>query len=179
MNDSMFAFEPRQAAAPVRPSRKAAAGRAVIALLLAQLLLANWCTAGIQVEAVPSEELITHITDQELLTLLQEEGYVPKQDKPSVINVKMESINMLFIVSEPGTSIQAWAGFNSKGGLLDKVNEWNKTRRYSRAYIDDANDPVIELDLDLTGGVSKARIVDFIKTARVSVLGFAGFVFAD
>lgn len=53
-----------------------------------------------------------------------------------------------------------------------KINDWNRTTRFSRAYLDDDGDPVLELDLDLVGGVTEARIQDFIKTCYVSFKEF-------
>jgi len=38
---------------------------------------------------------------------------------------------------------------------------------------------VIELDLDLTGGISKQRLVDYIKTVRISVLAYARHVLME
>jgi hypothetical protein len=53
---------------------------------------------------------------------------------------------------------------------LKDVNEWNRTKRYSRSYLDEEGDPFLELDLDLAGGVLKERIVDFLSTCRQSFL---------
>ncbi|MFW8566909.1 YbjN domain-containing protein [Orrella sp. 11846] len=67
-----------------------------------------------------------------------------------------------------GSSLQFYAGFTMDKVSSRKLNEWNANRRYSRTYTDDDGDPVIELDLDLEGGVSQARILDFLKTAQIS-----------
>jgi hypothetical protein len=57
-----------------------------------------------------------------------------------------------------------------KGGTatLKDANAWNKEKKYSKMYLDKDKDVVLELDLDLTGGVTEARIIDFIVTCRVS-----------
>ena len=48
------------------------------------------------------------------------------------------------------STVQFYAGFNDMGEVpLARINEWNKTHRFGRAYIDDENDPVIEMDVDL------------------------------
>ena len=47
---------------------------------------------------------------------------------------------------------------------LESVNEWNRTKRFGRAYIDDENDPILEMDVDLDdGGVSRMLFIDNIE----------------
>jgi len=38
----------------------------------------------------------------------------------------------------------------------------DKTKRFSRSYLDSDNAPIIEADLDITGGVKSKVIKDFI-----------------
>lgn len=118
-------------------------------------------------------ENYSQITDQQLIGILTEEGFSPKLTKPNVIAVKMEGRSVVFFVSE-GNNVQAYAGFKSPKASLNRINTWNKSKRYSRAYMDDDGDPVIELDLDLAGGVTKERIADYIRTVSLSVSAFAG-----
>lgn len=47
-----------------------------------------------------------------------------------------------------------------------------KKEGYSSSYIDKDGDPVLELDLNLEGGVTEKRIVDFLLTSRVSYLAW-------
>jgi hypothetical protein len=58
----------------------------------------------------------------------------------------------------------------TKGGkaTLEDANGWNKEYKYSKMYLDKDNDPTLELDLDLTGGVTEDRIIDFIYTCKIS-----------
>lgn len=121
--------------------------------------------------------LILRLTGDELFGLLAKEGLVPERLKDSVIRVKMEMITVLFLVADDQESIQAYAGFKSDKANLSKINDWNRSKRYSRAYIDKEGDPVIELDLDLVGGITPARFVDFVKTVRVSVVQYMKHVF--
>ena len=52
---------------------------------------------------------------------------------------------------------------------MDKINAWNAGKRYSRSYLDEEKDPCLELDLDLAGGVTRERIVDFLLTCKQSL----------
>lgn len=69
----------------------------------------------------------------------------------------------------------AWllAGFSANGHALpDRINEWNRTKRFSRAYLDREGDPIIESDIDLEGGVTRDAMVAWIRTFAVSLGAF-------
>lgn len=72
-----------------------------------------------------------------------------------------------------GTSAQLFAGFSSSRALSPVIiNEWNRTKRFSRAYIDQEGDPILESDIDLEGGVTEAAIVTWIETFAISLKAF-------
>lgn len=124
---------------------------------------------NVKVESATAPALITKMTGDELFARLAKEGLVPERLKDKVIRVKLDMINVLFFVEEDLESIQAFAGFQSNSASVTKVNDWNRDKRYSRAYMDKEGNYVIELDLDLAGGVTPARFEDFLKTARLSI----------
>lgn len=45
---------------------------------------------------------------------------------------------------------------------LSEINDWNSRSRFGRAYVDEAGDPAIELDLLLTGGVTSQTLSKYI-----------------
>lgn len=55
-------------------------------------------------------------------------------------------------------TVQFYFGFNDRKGFsLEKLNEWNRTRRFARAYRDGENDPVLVMDVDTDkGGLPQA-----------------------
>ena len=70
---------------------------------------------------------------------------------------------------------QLYAGFRADCSIK-RINEWNRTKRFSRAYIDDEGDPCIEADLDFDGGVTRDAIKEFVRTFRLSVRQFGRFI---
>ena len=121
--------------------------------------------------------IIKTLSADQLMEILAKEGLVPERAKETVIRVKMDQIRVLFFVSESKENIQAYAGFESDDTSLKKINQWNAEKRFSRAYLDDDDDPVIELDLDLEGGITQERLIDFITTVRVSVSQFRKHIY--
>lgn len=53
--------------------------------------------------------------------------------------------------------------------VLEFANRWNADKRYAKCYLDKEGDPVLELELDLAGGVHRDRITDFVKTCDLAV----------
>jgi hypothetical protein len=54
---------------------------------------------------------------------------------------------------------------------LDRMNEWNRKKRFGRGYLDGENDPILEMDVDLDdGGISPLLFIDNIEF-WASVLG--------
>ncbi len=55
-------------------------------------------------------------------------------------------------------TVQFYFGFNDRKDFsLDKLNDWNRTKRFVRAYRDAENDPVLVMDVDTDkGGVPRA-----------------------
>jgi hypothetical protein len=57
-----------------------------------------------------------------------------------------------------------YAGWTGSSADITKVNQWNRDNRFGRAYIDDENDPVVEMDIDLDdGGMSPLLFEDHIE----------------
>ena len=57
------------------------------------------------------------------------------------------------------TSVEFWYGLESNTKTSpEKINEWNRTKRWSKAYIDKDGDPNISFDLNLKNGLSKANL---------------------
>jgi hypothetical protein len=74
-------------------------------------------------------------------------------------------------------SIQFFAGFNTKGALNPvKMNDWNSSERWARAYVDKVNDPWIEMDVDLTPGGTYELLNDEFATWRSVLARFRSFI---
>jgi hypothetical protein len=72
-----------------------------------------------------------------------------------------------------GKNAQLYAAFVGANPPMDAINEWNKSKRFSRAYVDSDGDPVIESDVDLEGGVTHGAVVEWVRTFNLSIRAFA------
>jgi hypothetical protein len=62
-------------------------------------------------------------------------------------------------------TVQFHSGYDFNKPLpLETVNEWNRSQRFGRAYLDKENDPILEMDVDLDdGGLSPLLFIDNIE----------------
>src|SRR5215213_8348834 len=62
-------------------------------------------------------------------------------------------------------TVQFHVGYDLKAApSLERINEWNATQRFGRAYLDKESDPILEMDVDLDdGGVSPLLFIDNLE----------------
>lgn len=146
--------------------------RAVAAPFLASVigLTVSWPARAPAEDGSATQEILVSLDGDSLLEIMQSEGYTADIDDRGVIIWKIEGYKtQLFIDKETGSNTQFHVSFANCNATLERVNAWNRTKRYSRTYLDDEGDPHLELDLDLEGGVTRERVADFLKTCRVSM----------
>lgn len=74
-------------------------------------------------------------------------------------------------------SIQFSAGFDLTNGMTyAKINEWNFTKRFSRASLDDEMDPFIRYDIDAETGFTSEALNLGVETWQLVLPTFADFI---
>jgi hypothetical protein len=120
----------------------------------------------------------TRVDLEEVVAALKAEGFagskVPEGKK--YVQTRMEGVIVSFTTTDNHNLLQAYAGFKSDKVNLEKLNKWNASKRFTRAYIDAEGDPCIELDYSYIGGVTKENLADFFDTVRIQVTAFRTFV---
>lgn len=62
------------------------------------------------------------------------------------------------------TAMQFYAGWKvgdaAEDAKVTKLNEWNRTKRWGRAYLDRVGDIAVEYDINLAFGVTRANLDD-------------------
>lgn len=72
--------------------------------------------------------------------------------------------------------IQFRAGWSGKAQSLEKINEWNRTKRFGKAYLDSDNDPNIEMSVNMTSGVTRANLEDTFSTWSSAMSSFRDYI---
>jgi len=112
--------------------------------------------------------VMEHVTVRDIAQTMKQEGYAVTIRDPGFVEWKIEGKKAQIFVADDGQSVQFHSVFTGSRASLAKVNEWNRTKKYSRSYLDEEGDSHLELDLDYGGGITEARVVDFLITCRLS-----------
>ncbi|HYW52084.1 MAG TPA: YbjN domain-containing protein [Gemmatimonadaceae bacterium] len=120
--------------------------------------------------APASAQIRERITSAQLQSLLKEKGIDITSSDTGKVVTQLNGSKVVFFIS--GQTMQAYFGLSGTGATLTKVNEWNKKKRFGRAYIDADGDPCVELDYDLEGGVSDDSIKVWFDTVKLVVRSF-------
>lgn len=137
---------------------------------------------ALSISSAAAAETVTATDPQSIVAALQAGGYKAILSKDSSGDPRIESAasGAKFIVTFYGCTknvacktITFYAGWSGGKSTLEQINEWNKARRFSRAYKDKDGDPVIELDVDLDdGGMSQALFIDNVQFWESAIGGF-------
>ncbi len=142
---------------------------------LMQVLLVAFAMILVPASPAGAKE-ITRISCEELVPILESQGFKATVERPHVVSAESkEGLRVFFFLFGEDESILAFAGFMAEGdpNMVKAVNDWNSTMRYSRAYVTREGNAVIELDLDLSGGVTPDRVARFARTTRISIAAYA------
>lgn len=86
--------------------------------------------------------------------------------------VELGAGDIKFAIINKGTFLAAHFGIKAPGTGLDKINKWNATKYFSRAYLDDEGDPALESEFDVEKGVTAAAVGQFVQRFRASIAEF-------
>ncbi|WP_428681644.1 YbjN domain-containing protein [Sphingopyxis sp.] len=76
-------------------------------------------------------------------------------------------------------TLQYYMGFNdAKNVSFERLNEWNKEKRFARAYRDDEGDPVLEMDVDVDfSGIPRENIGETFNTWASLMDSYREFIY--
>ena len=124
---------------------------------------------------VAAQQVVSEVSTDELQKMLESMGYEVEQPKEDVLQFAIEGHTALAINKKQNVRLYSYFKKQKKADLK-KVNEWNATKRFSRAYLDEDGDAVIEWDIDLEGGTTAGALKESIRTYRLGVMTFVRFL---
>ena len=138
--------------------------------------------AALAAWALPAEAQMVRAQDPgSLVKALQQGGYAARlgTDKvgdPMITSGVSGTNFQIFFYNctdhKACATVQFHSGYDLKQSIgLERINAWNSTQRFGRAYLDKEEDPILEMDVDLDdGGVSQLLFIDNVEF-WASVLG--------
>ncbi|MEM8817560.1 MAG: YbjN domain-containing protein [Pseudomonadota bacterium] len=126
--------------------------------------------------AFAKDKLGKDYSDDELSGMLNEQGFRSVEIvEPRVLRVTIDGLEYYLFVYDDG-DLQLWFGLTNYTVNVADMNDWNKTRRLSRAYIDDENDPILEGDLLANAGYSAKQLYEWVSVFDSIARAFRDFV---
>lgn len=131
-------------------------------------VLAGLALASMALPITASAQTVSATRPDTIAAVLTARGLPSKLQQPENGDPYIESAfdDMPFVIALMNCNedrrgcktVQFYFGFNDrKGFAVEKLNEWNRTKRFVRAYRDEENDPVLVMDIDTDkGGVPQA-----------------------
>lgn len=120
-----------------------------------------------------AQNLIDASDEALLAKFLQDQGFRAKlevlDDGDPVIRSNSSGTNfsIYFYNCERGTncqSIQFFVAYDLEDGTsLERINQINTRNRFTKIYLDDENDPYMELDVNLAFGVTHENLADTLE----------------
>jgi Putative bacterial sensory transduction regulator len=149
-------------------------------------LVLSFAVAAGLARPVSAQDLVTADNPEKILEIARGFGSAEMEtdsDGSPRIRARMDGTlyTVFFYGCEDGkdcTTIQFWMFTDAPPNALVVVNDWNRDRRFGKAYIDKDGDVVIEMDVNLLGGVSAKNLDDTFDWWRI-VLERAGEEFPD
>ena len=115
-------------------------------------------------------------SDSELIQIIKDEGYrAVTKINDGTIRIKIDGRSYLLFNENDGDLRAAYIIEHAEISYED-INEWNRTKRLSRAYIDSDNDSILESDLLANGGLTRRHVTEFFNVFKNSVKRFRKFI---
>jgi Putative bacterial sensory transduction regulator len=133
-------------------------------------LVAVAAFALVLVAPLSAQQNRERITAEQLTGLLRDKGMEGQVNERGNVIVQANGSKVVYFIQ--GQTLQAYFGLTGTSANVTLVNEWNKSKRFGRAYIDADGDPCVELDYDLEGGVSDESIKVWFDTVNLIVRSF-------
>ena len=131
---------------------------------------------ALPIAAAAQEQLKKHYTDEELVDILKDDGYRAVEiSEDRVITIKVDGTTYALYVYDDD-DLQLYFGVTGYVLTPEQLNEWNRTKRLSRAYLDDENDPILEADLLANAGYTEQQFLEWFKVFNYSALEFRQFL---
>jgi hypothetical protein len=124
-----------------------------------------------------AQDLMSSVSDRHMRAVLDEMELDYTDGKSDhTWKVKLGGFNTLLIMGNDNADAQLYVGFGDTKPSTSRINKWNQSKRFSRAYIDDDGNPVLESDLDFAGGVTDDTIKAWIKLYETSIKAYVKFL---
>lgn len=112
-----------------------------------------------------AQDMVSAASPESIADVIRELGFQARMDKDGTGDplIRSSANGVQFQIEFYGCtdnaqceSLRFYAGYDLREGTtLDVVNEWNKDKRFLSAYLDEEDDPYLQMDINTEGGISR------------------------
>jgi hypothetical protein len=137
----------------------------------------------------PENRIRSQITGPELLRLMEELGTRPTLSRDNVDDPLIDaeaSEDLTYTIffydcddakQRACQSLLFYVGFSLDEAVsAEDMNQWNAEQRFTRAYLDEVGDPILEMDVILYGGLSETALAERVRTWHLALNDFVEFL---
>lgn len=124
-------------------------------------LLASGIFAGADAHA---DEILTRMQAPRLERIVKSFSDVTEFKEVGTDRYTFRVDGTRLVLINKGTTMQIAAGWTTEGVSLSTINSWNRDKRFAKAYLDKDDDPWLESDIELNGGVTESNVKEWLKT---------------
>ena len=126
--------------------------------------------------AFAQSKLTEKYSDDQLIQIFKDDGYgAVSKLRDGAIKIKIDGSTYIIYNNTDG-DLQSYYAIGGTKISYEDINEWNQTKRLSRAYLDSDKDTVIESDLLANGGLNTKHVTEFFRIFKSSVKAFRAFI---
>lgn len=126
--------------------------------------------------AANAQDVLRNLSAEDVETILEDDGYSAVEIlSETSLSVRVNGDHYLLTIFDDG-DLQLYFALSGTDADVDDLNEWNRTKRLSRAYIDEEGDPVVESDILADQGITKAQFLNFVNVFKLTTQTFRTFV---
>ncbi len=126
--------------------------------------------------ASADSQMTYQYSDSELIQIMRDEGYSSvTKVRDGAIRVKIDGRSYIVFNKDDG-DLQCYYGISGVQISYEDINEWNRRKRLSRAYLDSDMDPILESDLLANAGLTPKHVTEFFRIFKDSVTIFRKFI---
>jgi hypothetical protein len=144
--------------------------KTIIAYLITFALTTLFLTSSVIAdEQLQNPKIYDSLTMRQIATIMKDQGYsVEFFDDDEAMAWTLNGDEVCMIDSDEPNSLNLYTYVEEVPVTLDDINAWNKDNNLSKTFIDEDNAVTLHFDLDITGGVTEGRIIDFFKTCEIN-----------
>lgn len=139
--------------------------------------VANHGGAG-TVSGNESQRIVEDLTAEEMKRYFTDEGFTDVRiDGDGDVIVRMSGYQVIVFMRENDHPVlRYYFSISGTDATLVDLDEWNRKRYFTKAYMDDEGDPALEMVITLEGGVTVSNLRQSIRTYSQALAAFLPFL---